>query len=151
MTQRDSPRDLTLSVPRTGRTWLLLASLAFPLSYATAQLIVSFPQWQRAGIALLFGFGIVLVVWRLLPNGTLVFDAEKGIIMKDGRRLARFADIESVQITEPPLGEKQPYVVELRRPGMPPILVGHADEQIEAASLAARVAGAIDRPVSVAG
>ena len=46
--------------------------------------------------------------------------------------------------------EEGNYLVELMRDGEPLVLLGYSKEQVEAASLAARVAGALGRPVTVA-
>jgi len=47
------------------------------------------------------------------------FDAGHGNVLKDGWRVARFGEIECVQLSERGLGEEALYVVELRLPTGP--------------------------------
>ena len=140
---------LTLKVPRSGRTWLFLASIAGTAGLAAGSLFAAFPRWAPTGGLLIAGLAIALVVWRIWPHGTVKFDTRKGLVLKDGRPVARFGQIECVQITEPPIGKEKPWIVELCLAEGAPLFLGYTNDQIEAASLAARVAGAVDRPVRV--
>lgn len=143
--------NLVIRVPRTGRTWLFLVSLVGLVGLSAGALFAEFPGWARAGGVLLAAAALVLIAWKLLPDARLEIDAGRGLLLKDGRKLARIADIDCVRITEPPIAEEEGnYLVELVRGGEPLLLVGYSKEQVEAASLAARVAGALGRPVTVA-
>jgi hypothetical protein len=139
--------NLTLSVPRAARSWLLLAPLTLSLAFATAWIVVKYPEWSRPGAVLLGGWIVALVVWKLLPDGTLEFDARNGMVLRDGRRIARIADIECVQISVQGIGEDAAYLVELRAGGEAPLLLGFTRDESEASIAAARIAGAVDRPV----
>jgi len=142
--------NLVISVPRTGRTWLFLVSLVAAIGLGAASFFSAFPQWARLGGTLIAGSALALFVWRLLPSGRVEFDARNGNVLKDGWRVARFGEIECVQLTERGLGEQALYVVERRLAGGALLFLGYSKDQIEAASAAARVRGAVGRPVEVA-
>jgi predicted RND superfamily exporter protein len=118
--------NLTVTVPRTGRTWIFLASSIASIGFAAAWFFMRFPDTARAGVALLVGLLILLIVWALLPASTVEFDVRRGVVLK-------------------------PYFVELRIGQGPALLLGYTRDQVDASILAAHVGGAIDRPVRVAG
>jgi hypothetical protein len=130
---------------------MFLASSIGAIGFAAGSFFIAYPDWFRVGITLLVGLLLVLIVWWMLPSSTVEFDVRKGVVLKDGRRIARIADIDCVLITEPAIGTEEPYFVELRHGTGPALLLGYTKDQVDASSLAARVAGAIDRPVKVAG
>ena len=66
------------------------------------------------------------------------FDAGHGNVLKDGWRVARFGEIECVQLSERGLGKEALYVVELRLADGALLFLGHTRDQMEAASAAAR-------------
>jgi hypothetical protein len=143
--------NLVIPAPRTGRTWLALASTIGALGMGAGAIFTAFPDWARTGGVFIAGAALVLAGWWLLPAGRLEFDLGRGLLLRDGHRLARLADIECVRITEPGIAdENAPYLVELCRDGEPLVLVGHTRDEVEASSLAARIAGALGRPVTVA-
>ena len=142
--------NLVISVPRTGRTWLFLASALGALGLGAASLFSAFPQWARLGGTLIAGSALALIAWRLLPAARVEFDAGHGNVLKDGWRVARFGEIECVQLSERGLGKEALYVVELRLADGALLFLGHTRDQMEAASAAARVSGAVGRPVKVA-
>jgi hypothetical protein len=143
--------NLVISVPRTGRTWLALVSTVGALGLGAGAIFTAFPGWTRTGGLLIAAAALALIGWWLLPAGRLEFDLGRGLLLKDGRKLARIADIDCVRITEPGIGDEDaPYLVELLRGGEPLLLVGYTKDEVEASSLAARVATALGRPVTVA-
>lgn len=142
--------NLVVSVPRTGRTWIILASSAVAVLIPVFWLLLIFPSWQRQIVTLAIGLGLFLLAWRLLPAGTVEFDARNGVVWKDGRRIARFAEIECVELQQMAMSEEtSAYMVELRLAGGA-LYLGYTDDEVEAASAAARVAGVVGRPVKVA-
>lgn len=143
--------NLVISVPRTGRTWLALVSTTGALGLGAGSIFSAFPGWARAGGVLIAAAALVLIGWWLLPSGRLEFDLGRGLLLRDGRKLARIADIECVRISEPAIGdENAPYLVELLCDGAPLLVVGYTKDEVEASTLAARIAGALGRPVTVA-
>ena len=140
---------VTVTVPRAGRTWLALAAVVGSVGISAASLFSAFPQWALAGGLLIATAALMLIVWRILPPATVKFDTRKGEVLKDGRPVARLAEVVAVQLTERGLGERAYYIVELRLAGGGLLFLGHTKDEIEASSAAAQVSGAIDRPVEV--
>jgi hypothetical protein len=136
-------------VPRAGRGWLALASIAGSLGLAAGSLFSAFPHWARMGGMLIAGSALLLLVWRILPLRTLTFDTRKGVVLKDGQAVARLAEIVCVQLTQRGIGEEALYLVELRLAGGAPLFLGYTKDEIEASSAAAQISGAIGRPVEV--
>ena len=99
MPQRDKPQVLKLQAPRAGRTWLVLASLCAALGSAAGYLSDVPARWQRLGGTSLALFAVVLLIWRFLPASRL-------------------------QIVLPASDDAATYLVELRRPDAPAILIG---------------------------
>ena len=140
---------VTVTAPRTGRTWLALAAVVGSVGISAASLFNAFPQWALAGGLLIAGAALTLIVWRVLPPATVKFDTRRGEVLKDGQPVARLADVVAVQLTERGLGEHAYYIVELRLADGGLLFLGHTRDEIEASSAAAQVSGAIGRPVQV--
>ena len=82
-----------------------------------ANLVIRVPRTgrgARAGGVLLAALALVLIAWKLLPDGRLEVDAGRGLLLKDGRKLARIAEIECVRITEPPSAEEEARLMTVR-------------------------------------
>ena len=142
--------NLTIAVPRAPRARLFIASIVTSLGFSAVYLFIAFPDYFRVGGILVAGTAIVLVVWKLLPASTIEFDANHGAVLRDGRRVARFSEIEFVELTVPALEREGPCVVALRLGGANSLVLGYTDDEVEASTAAAKVAGALDRPVRAA-
>jgi len=140
---------VTVTVPRAGRGWLVLASLAGSIGLAAASLFSAFPHWARVGGMLIAGTALLLLVWRILPPRMLTFDTRKGVVLEGGQAVARLADVVCVQLTQRGIGEEALYLVELRLAGGELLFLGYTKEEIDASSAAAQISGAVGRPVEV--
>lgn len=150
--ERNAHGQLCVAVPRAGygalAGVLLIAAAALSLGWADwfireidLPLRVRWIAWAFCGV-----FGVALLV-QALWGRPLIFDPKRAALVRGSRVVARFADVQAVELREVRGDDGRFFQVRLQLVHGRSVLVARTSSDIDADWAAARVGEAVGQPV----